>query len=943
MDEDEDVVYEGSPIFRHLQDTGFTDFETSELCRITPSLEDEIQQHQEGESSNKNEWPNVLPGLFNSFFDPFTKRKKEENKFEETMVKSVLNSNLISEDDRLILEHFLPSWSRATGSNKANGTHNIEEFSSGISAAILVGLLSIIYGALNETWIVTMILAFLFFTREASRYYVSNHYRVAAERQIAAVAALKKNNLMISKAIRLLQEVQLIARGFVLMVGGGNSSSCGEVESSPQYLHLHSFLHPAIACLFAYLHDVHSCLNARPKTIEYPVMDGLFDNLPDLLSDEDRKQLKVLKDLSTLSKLQTSAVLTKFLLSFEKDNLYQIALDQEEIFPLRDTKLLDSMSLSLETKINYTRSYWLREDTEGETTSKVSYEDKKTDVYIAVHSLSLHMQAALYKVQEMELRFDSCDINKVADVGNVPPYELVCEQLAAVKMELESCMGCWEEAQQRIIKKYHMEEDSTETNLGEGSSLIPNMGEEVSKDNASKKTPIVLFDMADPVIQDEVFEAYIDQEYSARKELDTEDDLLKQSRRAEREKLKRNSAHGKRVLKELQPILVKRREMWERREELAVQRQHQDPIDLERLTLQQQENQLTDCQNKEKVMPTNPEDSDEERLEDYRRIRRLMDEEDKEQDVNNSKTVKRRNIFSHLSHHKNAASEEDSDESEEDSDEERLRQYRTVRAALDQQENDDNEKQICERKYQNINKIPINSSSNLRDNVGNVECISDYKENLICNTLRSHALSVPNNVSFPKMNDEQYSDSEVNQNNTDEGYNSLVGIQNGKLGKNSENKDREDELNANANSDLNGNSETQLDTKDENFHCGSQLEETINRTEHVRQHNENMSEETFGCGSDSSDSECGRSIDWSVVPPPRQLNNMEERLNHLSVGAGMLGFQAQVAARAVAAQAAAAGRLGTAGSNVVEETFGGVGEGEEEFLLTDDEEDNKDN
>ncbi|CAL4177255.1 unnamed protein product, partial [Meganyctiphanes norvegica] len=122
----------------------------------------------------------------------------------------------------------------------------------------------------------------------------------------------------------------------------------------------------------------------------------------------------------------------------------------------------------------------------------------------------------------------------------------------------------------------------------------------------------------------------------------------------------------------------------------------------------------------------------------------------------------------------------------------------------------------------------------------------------------------------------------------------------------------------------------------------TEIEESLNITKDVKKHNAITSEETFGCGLDSSDEEGGRIIDWSVVPPPRQPGNMEERLNYLSGGAEMMGFQAQVAARAVAAQAASAGLLGTTGSHVGEETFGGFGEGEEQFTLTDDEKEDND-
>ncbi|CAL4177257.1 unnamed protein product, partial [Meganyctiphanes norvegica] len=452
---------------------------------------------------------------------------------------------------------------------------------------------------------------------------------------------------------------------------------CSTMKLAPLHVPYPPFWIPLMKNLLTFLLNENTHVSPNVKTTLSLLISGLLNVPTKMLSCGDPPVHKLLGDLATLSKLQTSAVLTQFLLSLGNDQLYQVSLDQEIIFPSRDTNLLDTMSSSLEKKINFTRSYWLRDDSEEKAKAEVSYEAKKSDVYIAVHSLSLHMQAALYKVQEMELRFQTCDIDNVGVLENAPPYELVCEQLAAVKMELESCMGCWEEGQQRVLKKYNIEDDSAVLKLGEGNPPIPNMDEEVKKVIENKKKPIILFDMVDPVIQDEVFEAYIDQEYSAKTELDSEDDLLRQTRRAEREKLKRNMAQGKRVLKELQPILVKRREIWEKREELAAKRQqqqqHHDPQ-------QQQENNETTSQDKEEFMHSDSEDSDEERLENYRRIRKQMEEEEKDQDTKKTEREKRINIFDYSIKCNGAASEE------EDSDEERLQQYHAVRASLEEQE-----------------------------------------------------------------------------------------------------------------------------------------------------------------------------------------------------------------------------------------------------------------
>ena len=266
-------------------------------------------------------------------------------------------------------------------------------------------------------------------------------------------------------------------------------------------------------------------------------------------------------------KLQTSAVLTEFILCILDPKAFDSIQEQNFV----SSALMDHVTKAsdlLSKHFKYAQSFW-QKDVDVEC--GVSCEDKKKNVYVAVHSLSLHMQAALYKIQELEKKFklsepDSFEQNnEEGSLDNLPPYELVKEHLDLIQIELQSCQGCLDETTGRVSRKYAIKEEKTDEPL-------LNRVEDITSSLPAKKDPIPIFDLGDPVIQDEVFEAYIDEGYDYHNE-ESDDDFWNIDARKERKKLKQQKEQGKRVLHELQPLLNKLRETWKEREIVALQRQ----------------------------------------------------------------------------------------------------------------------------------------------------------------------------------------------------------------------------------------------------------------------------------------------------------------------------------------------------------------------------------
>lgn len=281
-------------------------------------------------------------------------------------------------------------------------------------------------------------------------------------------------------------------------------------------------------------------------------------------------------------KLQTSTALTELILVIGNPIHAEKILEQEQPMFISINQLMHVQKSvkDLSKHLEYTKQFWLRNRTEED---KPSLEKKKSGVYLAIHSLSLHMHAFLYKVQDLENKFqidesEAVCVEKIQkdDLDALPPYEDVRQQLKVIKAELDSCQGCWEEAVARVDRKYCVNPDDDDVR---GNNTQP-QDEECSKDEfepqmlETKKMPIILSEIDEPVVQDEVFEAFIEEEYSAKDyRHQYDDDLWSADAKKRRLEMKTQKKQGKLVLNELQPILLQRREMWEKRETAALKRQ----------------------------------------------------------------------------------------------------------------------------------------------------------------------------------------------------------------------------------------------------------------------------------------------------------------------------------------------------------------------------------
>ncbi|XP_047477957.1 vezatin-like isoform X2 [Penaeus chinensis] len=663
---DEDVVFEGSPIFKHLQEIGYTDFEAE------ASRSNSLAEFSE-------EAPNIKKSFFGSFgaalrllCSSVTKTNKTKERLKREIIRCVADSKLINYSDQLLLEHFLPEGKCILD----HDSHNVPSFSKwpqSLASIAAVGCIPIGLVISNSLLLFCSSIAIWSSVFALSSPIVwcllqdlQSLFQVCCrtDRLKELIAVLQEACQISSKSLRLLQEVDLISRGFVL-AQGSSAFKNDEASESPPCTSLRHALEGMLGTLSRLLCELHTQLAPRAKN--YPILVGLFSDQERLdlqAYDKNPKyHLKHLKEAANLAKLQTSTILTELILIIE--NPTQMEIFEKDLISVRQLMQVKQSVNDLSNHLEYTRVYWLHSRNEEE--KRQTSENKKNCVYLALHSLSLHMHAFLYKVQNLENKFQIEDDETACitelqkdDLDSLPPYEDVKQQLQLIKAELDSCQGCWEEAVARVDQKYCVKSEDA---LDKISGYIFDKNTSESQVLETKKIPIVLSEIDEPVAEDEVFEAFIEEEYSAKLDkAEYDDSIWSADAKKRKHEMKHQRKQGKLVLNELQPILKQRREMWEKRE-IAVLKRKQDSCLADTVATNEMEpsSEKDDVKKEHKELPestgqirvqsstkgngnfleitekehgkhwlgtdTEPEvDSDEERLKVYKRVKQELDE-----------------------------------------------------------------------------------------------------------------------------------------------------------------------------------------------------------------------------------------------------------------------------------------------------------------------------
>ncbi|XP_060063827.1 vezatin-like isoform X2 [Ylistrum balloti] len=395
-----------------------------------------------------------------------------------------------------------------------------------------------------------------------------------------------------ARSLRLVQEAELVARGFTLV---SQQTPVSRLEQNS--LHSTQRQCPQLRALL-FLVSRKAMLLAKDKTMAlincYPLsgdLDGALNYLaqvpvkeygPCVQTDGDGEEgrshlynitdgfsVASLKGIKHLCDLHISELFRRltFVLCYSGEEGLRLETTEMEALVTGIHTPISKKTWSLEQM--YKSHACLIED-KGTQTPKYTPDDAHPlrETYMAVHSLDLHLQAAWLRVRSLssllETHIDHSSAGHLdhGDEGHTDQLRVndAYDKLRLqVKHELHACKACWEEGISRL-EKLEKVKVSKEAN--------PLKTDAVSKEVQSDVPPIPLFEMGDPIIEDQVFEAYITED-PVESYQNTWDEFITPEEKAKKKKEKQEAM---RLLMELKSVISVRATEREIRENKALEK-----------------------------------------------------------------------------------------------------------------------------------------------------------------------------------------------------------------------------------------------------------------------------------------------------------------------------------------------------------------------------------
>ncbi|XP_053572862.1 vezatin isoform X2 [Bombina bombina] len=591
---DEEVVFENSPLYHYLQDLGHSDFE---ICPNVP---------QEDVSPSENgcrEWDahskatqsiySKSVEIFKHWSSFYSEKKKDEKihlldiGFRLDSLCTILQQEVLIQEDVELIELLDPGILSAGQTQNQQKRHlptlrslatpNIWETS------VLIAFISAL--AALQSWHISSTLIwgpclFLFAicvlfrvvrTWRAARLQITlRKYRAQLEGTVANSRAFTN---LVRKALRLIQETEVISRGFTLLLDRV-SAACpydkAAQHASQHLLGLRKAVYRTVRTNFRV-----SRLATLYMLKNYP-LNSEIDNvtnyicvvpLKDLglgLSEEqvseeeahnvtDGFSLPALKVMFQLWIGQSSEFFRRLALLLSTENESQSPVITTELLPhyiwsdvAQDLPHTQADCLTeLKRSYEFYRYFETKHQTGTDRATKRKRETGElTNLHGAVRSLQLHLKALLNEVIILEDELEKLTCSKEIQTMPVEASLILEEKLKMIQPHVQASNTCWEEALcqvERMIKRPPTKKD------------IPNSACENSHCPVMPiVVPSLCIEDKDPVPEEQELEAYVE-DLVIDNEFNREDVYFFSPE--ERERQKREREESKRVLQELKAVL----------------------------------------------------------------------------------------------------------------------------------------------------------------------------------------------------------------------------------------------------------------------------------------------------------------------------------------------------------------------------------------------------
>ncbi|XP_067168394.1 vezatin isoform X5 [Apteryx mantelli] len=590
---DEEVVFENSPLYQYLQDLGHTDFE---VCSAVSQKAEQCaakggQQEWTAHAAQKQGILSKLAEFFRSWF-PFPQYKKNDDilhrldvGFRFDTLRTILQQEVLLQEDVELIELLDPSiLSAGQCKQQENGqlptlrslaTPNIWDVS--LSLAFVSGLLMLPSWWKESSWplwgLVLLVYAVLrvWGTWRTAKLQMSlRKYCLQLEETVANSRAFTN---LVRKALRLIQETEVISRGFTLLLDRVSAAcpfnKAGQ-HPSQHLIGLRKAVYRSVRANFrasrlATLYMLKNYpLNSESDNVTNYICVVPFKELGLGLSEEqvseeeahnltDGFSLPALKVLFQLWVGQSSEFFRRLVLLLSPANAspkplmspeclpHHILSDVTQGLPHTHAACLEELKRSYE----FYRYFETQHQSGFERTTRTKQKSKELNsLHTAVRSLQLHLKALLNEVIILEDELEKLVSTKETHELTTEAHQVLEQKLKFIQPHIQASNSCWEEAISQVEKMSRRNPDKK-------GKL------EASCDNVQHTTvpliqPTLHIEDKDPIPEEQELEAYVDDS-----DMDNEykrEDFYCFSQE-ERERQKQEREESKRVLQELKSVL----------------------------------------------------------------------------------------------------------------------------------------------------------------------------------------------------------------------------------------------------------------------------------------------------------------------------------------------------------------------------------------------------
>ncbi|XP_066213479.1 vezatin isoform X2 [Saccopteryx leptura] len=588
---DEEVVFENSPLYQYLQDLGHTDFEICsspspkpEKCTVTEGQQKPPTRALPKQGILLKVAETIKSWIFSQCDKKDDLLQKLDTGFRLDSLHTILQQEVLLQEDVELIELLDPSILSAGEPQQENGhlptlcslaTPNIWDVS--MLFAFISLLIMLPKWWIVSSWLVWGMILFVYLIIRALRLWRTAKLQVTLKKYIDRLENTATNSRaftnLVRKALRLIQETEVISRGFTLLLDRVSAAcpfnKAGQ-HPSQHLIGLRKAVYRTVRANFqaarlATLYMLKNYpLNSESDNVTNYICVVPFKELGLGLSEEqiseeeahnltDGFSLPALKVLFQLWVAQSSEFFRRLALLLTTANAppgplltpallpHRILSDVTQGLPHVHSACLEELKRSYE----FYRYFETQHQSVPQRLSKTQQKSRElSNVHTAVRSLQLHLKALLNEVIILEDELEKLVCTKETQELVSEAYQILEQKLKLIQPHVQASNSCWEEAISQVDKLLRRNTD----NKGKPEIACENPRCTV----VPLMQPTLHIADKDPIPEEQELEGYVD-------DIDMDSDFRKDDyyylSQEDRERQKREHEESKKVLQELKSVL----------------------------------------------------------------------------------------------------------------------------------------------------------------------------------------------------------------------------------------------------------------------------------------------------------------------------------------------------------------------------------------------------